>query len=260
MRLFLLAPGGLELRDSREITNRLRGLLPDGSWGFPTTATPGGGNLAALNDSIVINEIFYHAPGASPEQWVELYNKSAVAVDLGGWRFSEGIDFNFQTGTVLAAGSYLVIAWNPTAFAALHPGVTALGPWGGNLSGKGEVIRLRDANGNVADEVPYSDSGRWSEWADGGGSSLELKDPNADNSKAEAWDSSDESSRSTWQNASYTGSGATVGNDPTSWSELVMGLLDSGECLVDDISVREDPAGTNLELIQNGAFGRRYCR
>ena len=33
-----------------------------------------------------------------------------------------------------------------------------------------------------------------------------------------------------------------------------MGLLDAGEVLVDDINVREDPTGTNRELIQNGTF------
>jgi hypothetical protein len=160
-----------------------------------------------VNDAVVVNEIFYHAPGASLEQWIELYNKGASPVDLSGWRFTEGIDFNFQTGTIIPAGGYLVIAWDPAAFTALHPRVTALGSWPVTLSGKGEVIRLRDANGNVADEVAYADDGRWSNWADGGGSSLELMDPRADNSKGEAWDASDESSRSTWQNVSYTGFG-----------------------------------------------------
>ncbi len=34
----------------------------------------------------------------------------------------------------------------------------------------------------------------------------------------------------------------------------MLGLLDSGEVLIDDISVREDPTGANVQVIQNGTF------
>ena len=36
--------------------------------------------------------------------------------------------------------------------------------------------------------------------------------------------------------------------------ELRLGLLDSGEVLIDDVSVIEDPGGANRELMQNGTF------
>jgi hypothetical protein len=256
-KLFLLAPGGVELRDSREVTNQLRGLLTDGAWGHPDSATPGAANVATVSDAIVINEIFYHAPGTSAEQWIELYNKSAASVDLGGWKFSAGVDYQFAAGTTIVAGGYRVIAWDPAAFATLHPGVAALGPWTGSLSRQGETITLRDANDNIVDELTYAESGRWSEWADGGGSSLELKDATGDNAQGEAWDSSDESSHSTWQTvtaASYQGlaSNPAVG-DPTTWNEFVFGLLADGEFLIDDISVKNVTIG-NVELIQNGTF------
>jgi hypothetical protein len=172
-------------------------------------------------------------------------------VDLSGWKFSDGISWEFPAATSLPAGGYLVVAWDPTAFAVLHPGVTAMGPWSGNLSNKGELITLRDANDNVADQVRYSDGGRWSQWADGGGSSLELKDPAADNSTGEAWEASDESAQSTWQTVSYNGLATNPsGGDPTTWNEFVFGLLDAGEFLIDDISVTT--GGT--PLIQNGNF------
>jgi hypothetical protein len=176
-KLFLVAPGGVELRDSREVANQLKGLLADGTWGHPDSATPGAANVATVSDAIVINEIFYHAPGTSAEQWLELYNKSAASVDIGGWKFSDGISYQFAPDTMIASGGYLVIAWDPAAFTALHPGVTALGPWSGSLSRHGETITLRDANDNIVDQLTYAESGRWSQWADGGGSSLELKDP-----------------------------------------------------------------------------------
>lgn len=254
MRLYLFAPGGTLLRDAREVTNRLRGLTGNGVWGHPTTATPGGANIAAISNNIVINEIFYHAIDDGPEQWIELHNKGAAAVDISGWKFTDGVGFDFPAATSIPADGYLVVAWNPAAFAALHPAVTALGPWTGSLSGAGELLTLRDANDNIADQVRYADSGRWSPWADGGGSSLELKDPDADNNTGEAWDSSDESLATPWQSFSYTGVAAhATTNSFTYYNEFLMGLLDDGEILIDDVSVKEVSMG-DRELIQNGTF------
>ncbi len=255
VKLFLFAPGGTSLRDARVVTNRLRGLVDGGRWGHPTSPTPGAANVAVVSTDIVINEIFYHSiDPASPEQWLELYNRGVGPVDVSGWKFSDGVDFDFPAGTVLPAGGFAVVAWDPVAFATKHPGVTALGPWSGSLAGGGEVVRLRDANDNVVDEVRYHDGGRWSEWADGGGSSLELRDPRADNSQGEAWDASDESLATPWQTFSHTGTGAhATTSSLTYFNEFLMGLLDAGEVLVDDISVKEVNQG-NRELIQNGTF------
>jgi hypothetical protein len=258
LRLFLFAPGGATLMDAREITNRLRGLTADGHWGRPTTATPGGVNVVTVSTAIVINEIFYHGLGTSPEQWIELHNRSAAPVDVSRWQFTEGITYEFPPGTpAIPPGGFAVVAWDPAAFAALHPGVSAYGPWSGSLSRKGETITLCDANENVADEVTYAEGGRWSHWADGGGSSLELRDPFADNSQGEAWAASDESANAAWTtvtSGTYQGLAANSnGADPTNYNEFVFGLLDEGEFLIDDISVRNVTTG-NVELIQNGTF------
>src|SRR6185295_4703580 len=128
--------------------------------------------------------------------WVELYNRSGAPVDVSLWKFVDSISYQFPAGTPpIPAGGYVVIACDPAAMAAIHPGVTAFGPFSGNLSNSGETLILEDANDNIVNQVSYSDGGRWSPWADGGGSSLELRDPNADNNQAEAWDSSDESGK-----------------------------------------------------------------
>jgi hypothetical protein len=115
---------------------------------------------------------------------------------------------------------------------------------------------LRDATGTVVDEVPYFDSGRWPKAADGGGSTLERRDPRADGRVAESWAASDESNRGAWQTITYrsTGGEPPGSNNPTNWREFLFGLLDAGEVLVDDVSVIEDPDGTRLQLIQNGTF------
>lgn len=233
-------PGGEALLD-------LAVTLIDGGTGVkpppaPHTAGP-----------VVINEISYHARPTYPEplngvkyaenpaEWIEFYNRSAAPVDFTGWRLRGEVDYDFPAGTVLAAGGYLVV--NQSQFS-------------GSLSNQSGIVRLRDAAGGVVDEVKYYDSGRWPGEADGGGSTLELRDPNADNRTAESWAASDESGKTSWQTITYRATGAepTGSNNPSTWREFLFGLLDSGEALIDDVSVIEDPDGARLQLIQNGTF------
>ena len=190
----------------------------------------------------------------SNNQWIELYNQGSSDIDLSGWAFTDGISFEFPTGTFLNSGEYLVLARDIALFSDEHPGVPVVGNWEGNLSRSGERLILRDSANNIADELRYFDDGNWPSQADGGGASLELLDPRADNSTAGSWQASDEGSRSDWQTYTYRASGQNHGNDPTQYNEFIFGLLDNGEFLLDDISVIENPDGAARELIQNGDF------
>ena len=114
---------------------------PDGADDFyPLTArTPGLSNSSILVRDIVINEIMYEPiSGNSDDQYIELYNRGANAVNIGGWRFTSGINFAFPTNTTLGTNSYLVIARNATNliahYATLNTNNT-LGDFGGNLAG-----------------------------------------------------------------------------------------------------------------------------
>jgi hypothetical protein len=189
----------------------------------------------------------------SEEGWVELYNTGAATVDLTGWKLDNGVDYLFPNGTTLPVGGYLVVAKDPAALLAKFPGILAIGPFNNKLNRGGDKIVLKDPNGNKADSVEFFDGGRWPSAADGGGSSLELRDSHADNSVPEAWAASNESGRSSWQTYTYK---ATAGADggPTNWNELALGLLDSGECLIDDVSVVESPATAPVQKIVNGNF------
>jgi hypothetical protein len=190
-----------------------------------------------------------------PEEWIELYNRGASAVDLGGWQLKEAVDFDFPAGTVLAPGEYLIVAGDVAAFQAARPGVPVVGPFQGALSNGNDRILLDDAFGNPADEVHYFDGGRWPEFADASGASLELRDPDADNSQGGAWAASDEGARSEWRTYTYRGIAETRSGTPTLWQEFAFGLLDgAGEVLIDDVSVKENPATTAIERIQNGSF------
>jgi hypothetical protein len=243
--IFLYRPGAESVVDARVAKRSPRGRLGS-EWLVPTTPTPGSNNVFSLHTNVVINEIMYRHQATnngltyaeSAVEWIELFNRGAGSVELSGWQFDDGISYEFPAGTTLASGGYLVVS-----------------NFSGNLSDAGERILLIDAAGNPADEVRYFDSGRWPDYADGGGSSLELRDPFADNSKPEAWAASKEGAHSTWRN--YTNqviaSASSVGPD-SQWKEFVLGLLDSGEVLLDDINVIEDPGGANTELISTRDF------
>lgn len=201
---------------------------------------------------IVINEIHYHPRPVYADQdipyqaqhgaeWIELLNISSETIALEGWSVGGGIRHDFPEGQMLAPGGFLVLTD---------------AEFSGGLSNRGERIVLRDAAGGLVDVVHYQDSGRWPEAADGGGSSLELVDPRADNTAAEAWAASDETARTTWHDYRYRATGTEPPGtaNPSTWREFLMGFLDAGEALIDDISVVEDPDGAALELITNGGF------
>jgi hypothetical protein len=150
-------------------------------------------SLASEGD-IVINEIMYHpqvADGANEGdyEYVELYNRGADPVNLNGWSFSDGIVFTFGDVTIEAA-EYLVVCKNLAVLAGEYGISNAIGDYEGRLDNDGENIALSDEVGSVVDEVDYGDSRPWDSLADGEGSSLELIDPDADNSLFTVWKAS----------------------------------------------------------------------
>ena len=171
---------------------------PDGSGEFyaSSTGTEGSANDPDRVTSVVFNELMVDPPSESRDgEFIELYNKSESAVDLSGWRFTDGVDFTFPVGTSLPAGGYLVIPANDDY--TNYP--NSIGQFSGSLSNSGELLRLVDSWDNLIDEVHYHTGGDWPELAGGQGSSLELRHPDMDNSKASAWTASDESNKSTFE-------------------------------------------------------------
>lgn len=146
--------------------------------------------IGAAHAEIVINEIHYNSrPNEARDEFVELLNTGDAAVDLGGWFFNDGFDYTFPPGTSIGAGGYVVVAKNPDALFDRY-GVAALGPFDGGLSGDGERIELRRADGSVADEVDYQNHFPWPTAAGGAGASMELIHPSLDNDLGGSWRSS----------------------------------------------------------------------
>lgn len=249
------------------------GRYPDGAPSFYRMASlTAGTNNAGLRmaDNVVINEIMYSPiSGDNDDEYVELYNRGNVPMNLGGWRLQAGIEYTFPENVMLPTNAYLVVAKNPQRLMANHGGLTVnntYGPFSGSLANSGERLALARTdfevvtNNNivgsnvhyvVVNEVTYGDSGKWGWWSDGGGSSLELKDPRSDNRQPANWADSDETSKGIWTTIQLTGNiGETLGSPINDNLQLI--LLGIGECLVDEVEVRNN-AGPNL-LTANPGF------
>jgi len=149
---------------------------------------------SALGDTneLVTTEIMYNSPGSPDVEYVEIYNHTAVAVDLTGWCFLDNNDTHtpcMLAGT-LAPGEVLVVAGNDSIFAVAYPTVTNVNPnypteW--NFDNGGELLRVYNAAAELVDAVQYDDAAPWPTQPDGDGPSLELMDPTLDNGLATSW-------------------------------------------------------------------------
>lgn len=240
--------------------------IPDGGVNVEPAADPtlGGANAQTVEDDVVISEINYHPIKEDPElEFVELCNRGTTEINLGGWAFDRGINFNIPDNTTLSPGEYLVVARNPTRFAQVYgPGPRVIGPSQdamarelfGVLRNTGERIRLLDERGNTADTVSYRDGGEWSRWADGRGGTLELIDLWQDNSNPQAWDSSDDSGRAQVVSFEYTAKQNDAFADPDGHffegtSEIQLLNLDRGIVVIDDLEI---PGEASSETIVDG--------
>lgn len=209
-----LAPAPLvdQITEIKNVIRQRRSYLMGATWSDADT------NLwlhSAVYDpsQVVINEILY-APNAG-EEYVELYNRGAQTIDLGGWELQcAGEHYRIPHGALLAAGSYLTITDsqtqlgqafpaldNPRAFVRRAPRAPlwdAPGTGTGaveyitriveipalTLPNKGATLRLWDLCSNLVDQVTYQAEAPWPPAA---GTSAELIDPAGDNQAPAAW-------------------------------------------------------------------------
>ncbi len=269
--VFLKNPDGSRVLDAVQYEAQAEGVSlgrsPDGASEFyPMKGlTPGGPNSDVLIQDIVINELMYKPiSGNDDDQFIELYNKGTNTVNLGGWEFTSGIAFAFPSNTTIMPGGYLVVARNAANLFTKYPNLNSantLGDYSGKLSHNGGRVALAMPQAFthtnnlgqlvtnilqvVQDEVTYLTGGRWGKWSSGGGSSLELIDPRSNHRLAANWADSDETAKAPWVNIEHTG---VLDDGAGSAGFVQIGLLDSGECMVDAVEVRMGPNGTNLVL------------
>ncbi|HKS37845.1 MAG TPA: lamin tail domain-containing protein, partial [Verrucomicrobiae bacterium] len=92
-RLYLHPPNRNSVVDAVVVQPSLRGRSPDGTgrWLYPVQPTPGGANLFAFRDEIVINEIMYH-PRALPSAPAAFQEATLLPI-TAVWKYHQsGID------------------------------------------------------------------------------------------------------------------------------------------------------------------------
>ncbi len=170
----------------------------------------GSKNGSHEKSDVVVTEVHYHPAGPSPEtlaidpaidpsdlEFVELFNRSADAIDLSNWRLRGDGDFDFGAGTSIAAGATIVIvrfdpndvatATRMTAFRTeygIDASVTLVGPMDPSLGNSYGLVKLQKPDMApvdeptvvprvLVDEIFYDDLVPWPEAADAGGMSLQ---------------------------------------------------------------------------------------
>jgi len=125
---------------------------------------------------VEISEFLYDAPGADTKnEWIELFNAGTSSVDITKWKINDGSNHVFNAppkngsvgSTVMAPGSYLILADDAVGFVSTHSGASVLDSVI-NLPNDGGMIKLLDAAGKTEDSVKYSKSK-----ASGDGNSLQ---------------------------------------------------------------------------------------
>ncbi|MBL9171255.1 MAG: lamin tail domain-containing protein [Verrucomicrobiales bacterium] len=97
--------------------------------------------------------------GNQAEEYVCLTNPTPYAVDLSGWRLSGGVQFEFKPGTVVGSEQRLYVAADNLAFRRRSQSPKGgernlvVGPYQGQLSARGEVVRLVDDLGAIRHEI-----------------------------------------------------------------------------------------------------------
>lgn len=132
---------------------------------------------------VAINEIMYTPPSGQAE-WIEVFNRSGMAVNLKGWSIEDAaaqprpID---TLGRGLGTGQYAII----TSIADQPPvsclRIKPIGTWP-SLNNDGDLIVLRDGRGAPVDQVRY-----YPAWGGDNGRSLEKVNPFLDPSQASSW-------------------------------------------------------------------------
>ncbi|MBI5951939.1 MAG: DUF11 domain-containing protein [Chloroflexi bacterium] len=117
---------------------------------------------------ILINEVAWAGTSSSllDDQWIELYNPSSVAVNITGWTLTtnDGSPNIILNGTIASGGYFLLEGENNSTVSDVAAN-QIFSILTGSLSTSGEILTLRDANGNVIDTA----NGNGGKWPKGGG-------------------------------------------------------------------------------------------
>ena len=170
---------------------------------------------------LVISKINYNplvdaALDSDDYEFIEIKNNSTSTIDLTGIYFGGlGLTYQFENGATISGGESIFLSNKSESF-LLRYGFNSFGEFSRNLSNDSEDLVLRDAYGNIIDEVKYKDVLPWPEDADGNGSFLKLVSLDLDNSLASSWIAQNDTAENLSVNAFQYGSFISVAPNPVS--------------------------------------------
>ncbi len=117
----------------------------------------------STNAVVVISEVAWMGSATSANhEWIELYN-DGVAVDIGGWTLTDGMNLSIPLSGIIPANSFAVLERTSDASAA--------GPafliYSGSLVNTGATLQLKRADGGLEDQVAGGEN-----WQSIGGDNL----------------------------------------------------------------------------------------
>lgn len=167
--------GPIRLAANARVVARAR---QSSNWSGPTAAT-----FVTATPPLRVSELMYHpapTPGVPDDaenpndfEFIELVNLGSRPLALTGFRFTQGIQFDFSTGAVtsLAPGARVLVVQNRAAFERRYgPGLNVAGEFTGRLDNAGEVLCLLGPVDEVVQEFRYDN--RWHPTTDGVGFAL----------------------------------------------------------------------------------------
>jgi hypothetical protein len=137
------------------------GAIPKdaGDSSAPVDAAPTLDACGTGTAAIVINEVQTSGAAGAGDEWVELFNPQACAINIGSWQLRHAsatgttIDkvFTAASGVSIAAGGYAVVAG--TSYSASAPTIGAF--TAGVFADTGGGLGLYDASGTLIDSMGY---------------------------------------------------------------------------------------------------------
>lgn len=144
-------------------------------------------------ENIVINEIsFNNSAQPDPGDWIEVFNKGTFDIDLSGWKLTDSDTthfFIFGPNTWIKANGFLVVSNDMTKMKSVFGEVNNLvGTFSFGFGNSTDAVRLYSNNGDLIDEVSYSNVVPWKTFDLKELWSLELTSPMKDNSSGINWE------------------------------------------------------------------------
>lgn len=161
--------------------------------------------VTAVKGDIIINEFLADETpvvGLPEAEFVEIYNKSNKSISLANWKLADNTNEGTIANAVINPGEYKVLC--ATADVALFSNAIGVTSFQG-LNNTGDDIVLKDENGIIIDKITYDVSWYHDTNKEGGGYSIELKNPSALCGNTENWTASTDPSGGTpgAQNATF---------------------------------------------------------